>query len=208
MCCNVKKRIIIVDSFSNDGTVEIAKKYADLVIVERSNIPQGKNIGAKFAKANYIAFINADVILEKDWLDKILKAFQESKVIAACGLIKPYEKSIKARIFITVWNLFIRLMFFIKFPHTSGECSLIVKKEYFDKIGGFNENLSAFEDVDFGLRLSKFGKIKLVKNCFTIASLRRFEREGYLKWTIIWLLIGIYYLFTKKSFLKQYPLVR
>lgn len=204
----VKKRIIVVDAESNDGTADIAKKYADLVIIKKSNIPEGKNIGARLSSSKFLAFINADVIIEKGWLENIIKAFDDTKVIAACGLIKPYENSLKARIFVTIWNLFIRFMFLIRFPHTSGECSLIVKKEYFEKIGGFNEKLSAFEDVDLGLRLSKFGKIKLMKNCYTIASVRRFEREGYLKWTIIWLLIGLYYLFTKRSFLKQYPLVR
>jgi hypothetical protein len=64
--------------------------------------------------------------------------------------------------------------------------------------------IAGFEDVDLGLRLSKVGKVKLIKNVFTIASLRRFEREGYLKWSLIWLATGLYYLFTKKSPLKHY----
>jgi Predicted glycosyltransferases len=204
----IRKKIILVDAESTDETVKIAKRFADIIIVKKSNIAQGKNIGASATNDELIAFINADVLLEKKWLKEMLEAFNDENVIAACGLIKPYENTLKARIFSLLWNLFIRIMFLIHFPHTSGECSIIVKKEYFNKIGGFNENLSAFEDVDLGLRLSKFGKIKLMKNCYTIASLRRFEREGYLKWIIIWLLIGIYYLFTKRTFLKEYPLVR
>jgi GT2 family glycosyltransferase len=82
----------------------------------------------------------------------------------------------------------------INFPHTSGETTLAVKREYFFKIGGFNSSLASFEDVDLGLRLSKLGKVKLIKNVFTIASLRRFEREGYLKWSLIWLATGLYYI--------------
>jgi GT2 family glycosyltransferase len=96
----------------------------------------------------------------------------------------------------------------LNFPHTSGETTLAVKREYFFKIGGFNNNLASFEDVDLGLRLSKLGKVKLIKNVYTIASLRRFEREGYLKWSLIWLATGLYYLFTKKSLLTNYPMVR
>jgi glycosyltransferase involved in cell wall biosynthesis len=205
---NIEKEIVVVDAMSTDKTVEIAKKYADIVLVRKSNIPEGKNIGAYNSSGKILVFVNADVILEKDWLKVVLKELEKNEVIAVCGLIKPMERSLKARIFMILWNFLIRILFMINFPHTSGETTLAVKREYFFKIGGFNSSLASFEDVDLGLRLSKLGKVKLIKNVYTIASLRRFEREGYLKWSVIWLATGLYYLFTKKSPLKHYPIVR
>ena len=142
--CNIEKEIVIVDAMSTDKTVEIAKKYADVVLIRKSNIPQGKNVGAYNSSGKILVFVNADVILEKDWLKEALKELEKNEVIAVCGLIKPMERSLKARIFIILWNFLIRTLFMINFPHTSGETTLAVKIEYFFKIGGFNNSLASF----------------------------------------------------------------
>jgi len=202
------KEIIVVDSYSTDSTVDIAKKYCDKVIVQESNIPEGKNIGAKYSTGNILAFLNADVILKKEWINKVYGILKNEKIIGVCSLIEARERTLKARIFTSLWNLVITVFFLIRFPHTSGETTLTVKKEYFEYVKGFREDLTAFEDIDLGLRLSKLGKIHLIREKLCIASLRRFEKEGYFKWSIIWIMIGLYYLFTKKPLLKKYPLVR
>jgi glycosyltransferase involved in cell wall biosynthesis len=204
----IPKEIILVDACSNDATVEIAKPLVDKLIIKESNISQGKNIGAKASQGEILVFVNADVILAKDWIDKVSAYFKDKSIGAVHGLILPMENSLRARIFTMIWNLFILFSSKIKKVHTSGETTLAVRKELFFKINGFREDLTAFEDIDFGLRLSKITKIKLAKDCKTIASLRRFEKEGYLKWSIIWILIGLYYFLRKKNFLEKYPIVR
>lgn len=206
--CKLEKEIILVDALSTDKTVEIAKDLVDKIIIKKSNISEGKNMGAKEASGDIFVFLNADVIIENDWLEKIIEYFKDPSIGAVHGLIKPMERSLKARIFVLIWNLFIYFSSKIRKIHTSGESTLAVRRELFFKVGGFREDLSAFEDIDIGLRLSKLTKIKLVKNAYSIASLRRFEREGYFKWAIIWIMIGIYYFLRNKSLLKEYPLVR
>lgn len=204
----VDKEIILVDAISTDKTVEIARTLVNKLVIEKSNISQGKNIGAKLSSGDILVFLNADVILEKEWLEKILRYFTSKNTVAVHGLIKPREKSLRARIFVLLWNLLISFSSKIKIVHVSGESTLAVKREVFFRVGGFREDLSAFEDIDIGLRISRIKPVVLAKDCFAIASLRRFEREGYLKWTLIWLSIAIYYFLRKRSLVKEYPLVR
>lgn len=204
----IDKEIILVDSESSDSTVEIAKPLVNKVIIKKSNISQGKNIGAMNSEGDILVFVNADVILNKDWLSNAIKAFERKEVGAVHGLIIPMENNLKARIFTMLWNLLIYISSKIKLVHTSGESTLAVRREIFFKAGGFREDLSAFEDVDIGIRIAKISKVFLERKCKTIASLRRFEKEGYLKWALIWVSIAIFYFLRNRSLLKEYPLVR
>ena len=44
--------IIVSDAESRDKTVRIAKKYADRVVVRKTNVSAGRNLGASFAKGD------------------------------------------------------------------------------------------------------------------------------------------------------------
>ncbi|MEI6553016.1 MAG: glycosyltransferase, partial [bacterium] len=60
-----EKEIIVSDGGSSDKTIEIARKYANKILIhsgpKRQNIPEGRNTGAKEAVGNFIVFIDADV---------------------------------------------------------------------------------------------------------------------------------------------------
>ena len=65
------KEIIYCDSESADRTVEIARQYPVRVIVhknERRNPSIGRNIGLGVAKGDYVYFIDADMVLESEFL--------------------------------------------------------------------------------------------------------------------------------------------
>lgn len=200
--------IIVTDACSTDDTVKIARKYADKVIVKKTKIAEGRNLGAKYANGNFLVFINADVIIRKNWIENAIKKFQSRDTVMVIGTFENLEKSIKARIFNLCWNFFRELCFLIGSAHTSGECTLMVRKSTFKKIGGFREDLTAYEDVDLGERIKKLGKIVVERKCKGVASLRRFEKDGYLKWIFIWLITAIWYYLTKRPLFKDYKPVR
>jgi len=61
-----KFEVIIVDGQSKDRTVEIAKKYADKVIQQKSKgVGGARNDGVEIARGNIIAVTDADSILFK-----------------------------------------------------------------------------------------------------------------------------------------------
>jgi glycosyltransferase involved in cell wall biosynthesis len=64
---------IVVDDHSQDNTFAIASRYSK-VIKSSVNIGEGaaRNLGAKQAQGDILAFTDADVILPKDWLSRII----------------------------------------------------------------------------------------------------------------------------------------
>jgi glycosyltransferase involved in cell wall biosynthesis len=200
--------VIVSDACSSDETVEIARKYADKIVVKETNIAGGRNLGAKHARGEILVFLNADVILEMDWVKNSLKKLQLEDVAMLVGSFSPLEKGLRAKIFCRLCNLFVEFCFLLGRAQTCGECTIAVKRSAFESVGGFREDLACFEDVDLGLRVNKVGRVVLDKGCRGVASLRRFEREGYLKWGLIWLYIGLKYQLVGKSPLEKYPCVR
>jgi len=200
--------IIVSDACSTDNTVKIAREYSDKVVIKKTNIAGGKNLGAKYANGEFLVFVSADTILDKNWIKNAIKQFNKENVVLAAGYFTFHEESIHAKIYGWLWKLITFFSYKIGFFHTSGECTIMVKKSSFHSIDGFNKYLVNMEDIDFTKRMKKIGDLALEKKCRCVASARRFEKEGYIKWSIIWFVTGIWYYITGKSFLKMYKCVR
>jgi GT2 family glycosyltransferase len=73
--------IIVVDNASVDDSVEFIKKnYPSIKIVKSKNnlgTAGGNNLGEKHAKGEYILLLNNDTYVEKDFLEKFIKAFEK-----------------------------------------------------------------------------------------------------------------------------------
>jgi len=73
--------IIIVDNNSEDGSVEYLKKnYKKITLIENDDnygFAKGNNIGLEKAKGDYIVLLNNDTYVEKDFLKKMVHAFDE-----------------------------------------------------------------------------------------------------------------------------------
>ena len=68
-------------------------------------------------------------------------------------------------------------------PHAPGYC-ILVRKEIFDRIGGFDEALRVAEDHDFVARASEFGPFRLLESTYVKVDVRRFEKEGRIGYSL------------------------
>ncbi|MEM3419673.1 MAG: glycosyltransferase [Nitrososphaerota archaeon] len=196
--------IILSDSCSIDKTVEIAKKYTNKIIIENTNIAAGRNLGAKIANGEIFVFIDADAILSTNWIKEIVKSFKISnKIVGVMGYPFPLEGSRKAEKMCKLAFL-LKIFNSLKLPAV-GVCAIgfAVKKETFNKIGGFYEKLNVAEDTDFFYKVSKFGKIIINTNAKTYSSFRRYEKGGYRKWIKYWMKAYAQYILTGRT-LKEY----
>jgi len=85
---------IVVDSASNDGTPEYISRYYPYVKLVRSErnlgYSGGNALGLKHAQGDFVAILNQDVILDKDWLLELLRCaerHQEAGIIASNVLL-------------------------------------------------------------------------------------------------------------------------
>jgi glycosyltransferase involved in cell wall biosynthesis len=77
----LKYEVIVIDSGSTDGTLEILRKYpaVKLVQIKAEEFGHGRtrNLGAQSARGDIVVFLNADAIpLDENWLAPLLNALK------------------------------------------------------------------------------------------------------------------------------------
>lgn len=79
--------ILVADS-SNDGTSRVAKKYAKVISVKPHGKPAALNAAIRRAKGEVLYFLDADCVVERDTLSRLVAALSP-KTPAAAGCILP-----------------------------------------------------------------------------------------------------------------------
>jgi glycosyltransferase involved in cell wall biosynthesis len=143
--------IILVDNYSTDETVKLAKKYTTKIFQKGPERSAQRNFGANKSKGKYLLFLDGDMALEKDLIKKAVEKLEKNESLV--GLYLPL-----------VWqgqHWLIRLKNFERsfYDQTVLDAVRIVKKSAFNKLGGFDKNLFAGEDWDFNQRLKTLGPI-------------------------------------------------
>ena len=208
--------VIVSDGKSTDRTVEIARKYADKVVIyegeARQTIAMGRNLGVSVASGEYLLFLDADIFIPNPSLffPKLLKEFNEKKLVGATVFLKVYKEmaTIGDNIFYSMLNYIIFINNNI-FNHgaSSGEFQMI-RTETFKKIGGFNEKLVAGEDFDMFGRLSKVGRTRTISSLFVLHTGRRPHKVGWSKVLYSWFMNWVHTTFFKKSWSEVWEEIR
>ena len=81
-------QVIVVDNNSADRTAQIAKSFdfVTLVSEKRKGIPYARSAGFDAAKGDIIGRLDADVVPNPDWIERIISDFKNDKVGAVAGL--------------------------------------------------------------------------------------------------------------------------
>jgi rhamnosyltransferase len=85
--------IIVVDSGSEDGTVEVARHYAEVIRIDKSEFNHGltRNLGISKSKGKLIALLVQDAVPQNEyWLQKLVDVFADRKVAGAYSRQVPH----------------------------------------------------------------------------------------------------------------------
>lgn len=179
-----KYEIIIVDGGSEDRTIEIASKYADKIINQKSKgVGGARNDGAAIANGRILIHTDADVIVERDWIEKILNKFSNG-VIAVCGPDEPLENDVKLKILYNIINIVAYIVAKLGLIWTRGTNTAVLKKAFL-LVGGYRD-YPICDDGELGIRLKKIGRIIYANDIKVRASIRRFKKYGILKVIVEW----------------------
>lgn len=176
--------IIVVDSGSNDRTVAIAKSHHAKVLYEpKLGFAVAKNFGASEASGEILVFTDADSAYPREWLERMVRHFEEKKVVAAFGPLKPLEGGLINRFMFSLTTCWIpRITAFLGFFIAQAP-NQAFRRTAFEKVKGYDERLRMLEDNELPNRISKVGKAVFDSGMWIFGSARRFQKEGYFKST-------------------------
>ncbi len=164
--------IIIVDSGSEDKTIDVGNIYgAKVFICKERNRGLQLDIGAKNSKGEWLIFLHADTRLTHDWFKKINSYLKGNKNSIYYFEFKINNKKIIYRVLEILVNF--RSKFF-KQPY--GDQGLIIHRTTYFKNNGFRK-IPLMEDVDFLRRLNKKKDLKQLNLPIFISS-RKWERTN------------------------------
>jgi len=158
-----KLEIYVIDDGSTDNGA--TKKYVDSIgdprIHYRRQANAGpsaaRNLGIKISGSPYVAFLDADDIWHETKLEKQLGLFaQRPSVGLVYGLCRTVDKSGKQLGKVIYHRRGKLFAYLLSGNWISGSASMaMVRREVFDKIGLFREDLLAGEDWEMWLRIAR-----------------------------------------------------
>lgn len=141
--------VIIVDGGSSDNTSKILKRYKDKITVlkRKGNRSLGRNTAIKHAKFDTIAVSDSGCVLDKNWLKNITEPFRNRETKIVAGYYKGRAKTVFQQCLVPyVLVMPDRLDAKTFLPATR---SMAFRKKVWERIGGFDEDLSNNEDYAF-----------------------------------------------------------
>ncbi|VVB57897.1 Glycosyltransferase AglE [Candidatus Anstonella stagnisolia] len=174
--------IIVADGYSTDRTREIAKKYADKIVIEHSRtIAAGRQAGASVASGKILVYTDADTIAPADWLTRLCAPFADKKVSATFGSLMPFDGTPFDDFICLLMNPLTGVLNALGCIYVYGN-NMAFKRKAFDQIGGFNVNLITAEDTDIMKRIRCTGATEYVPHARVLFSMRRVRKWGYPKY--------------------------
>lgn len=95
-----RKSVIVVDNSSQCEMIhDIARKYGACYVREKKKgLDFARNAGLRATEAEFVAFADDDVVVDRAWLDSIVQAFRRDEAIACVtGLTMPLELETEAQ---------------------------------------------------------------------------------------------------------------
>ena len=153
--------VIVVDDGSDDLTSEIAADYPEMryIFQRHAGLSVARNLGAAEASGDIFAYTDDDCVVDEDWLHYLAAAFEEGGGDAAGGpnIPPPPRNRAEACVGAAPGAPAHVLLDDRTAEHLPG-CNLAVRREAFERIGGFlPEFRAAGDDVDFCWRLQDAG---------------------------------------------------
>lgn len=159
--------VVVVDGNSDDGTLDIIKKYPAKIVTEPGlGYGHARNIGLEAATGDIVAFVDSDCQLEKNYLTELIPPLITAKndVAGVGGITYPIKRNlISESLNVRLFGISTDSENKIREIDSIGGGTSAYPKDLLKKIGGFTVDITGGEDYELNIRLRKAGyKLLLV----------------------------------------------
>ena len=169
--------VVIVDDASTDTTLRVVEalrpklKFILKTIVQKKNIgpARARNLGVKKALGEYVLFLDSDIQLKKNSLQRVFSLFKKGKIKALTGIWHYQQKTTK--FFpqfkaLRDWSYWFiererNFRYYLFSTRVAG-----IEKKLFQTLRGFNQNYPepTVEDIELTYRIERLTPIKFCPN--------------------------------------------
>lgn len=191
--------VIVKDGLSADKTVDVARKYgAKVVSLRDSSAGEARNQGAQHASGNVFVFLDADTLMARDTVSKLIDDFRRYDAVLVFPRYLTREQaneietkpSYVTRVFVKSWFTFEDVFRKYADRYAGGMC-MACDAVAFKKIGGFNEKLKVCEDIEISYRFKKIGPVICDHGIAVYPSARRYLKGGVLRSLLTYLVFRV-----------------
>ena len=169
--------ITVVDNASVDRTAGVARDRGIRVIHEpERDYCRALICGFGAVRGDIIALTDADSVVPPDWISSLVRGFEDGVVAVGGNVVfeRPNWKGwLVAKVLVPVFNWFDRHD--PNGPHLWGS-NFSVRRDAFERIGGWNPNYSLQADSEISERLRRIGRVRVLASLKVRTSSRRWNQ--------------------------------
>lgn len=181
--------VVVVDNYSEDKTVDIARKYRAKVILQKTGMSEARNVGIKNSSGEIIFSVDSDMKLREEVIEKGVKKIEEgydAVIIPEISVGKGFWSGVKG------------LKKLLHLGDTLFESPRMFRRESLERINYYDPKLLDGEDYDVHIRFKEAG----FKICYISAIIEHMEGKLTL---LEWLQEKYKYGKTTESFKTKHP---
>jgi glycosyltransferase involved in cell wall biosynthesis len=183
--------IIVCDGGSKDNTVEIARKYARVVVSPKQGTGVQLDFAANLSKGKILVLLDADTLLPESYLQRVYESFKADESLWTCGAAFGYygRKKIRIRLgrlssaitdyvllnsAMYMWYVSRELFHFTEIPG----CNFCIRKDIYYEVGGFKQFSSIAVDIALSSAVRELikrrgtGRMQILKSIIVLTSSR------------------------------------
>lgn len=179
--------VIVVDGSSKDNTVALARSFEKklpgfrVIVSKKASLPLQRNLGAKESRGDWFIFVDADSVLLSNFFERLEQFIEKENPKLLTTWFRPDSEVSGDAMITLLGNMMIEGSILFHRPLAPGPL-IVVHRDAFGAVGGFNEQLSFGEDQDFSARLYERGvSLQILRETLSVYSLRRIRMEGKLR---------------------------
>jgi len=156
------REILVVDNGSSDGTAALIRSRPVRYLREsRRGVSNARNRGIAESTGQICAFVDADCIVDRQWLAELVRPFEDPEVGAVGGNLEhvpPITAAQRQAVrLLGNWQQFA----FSSNPAYPITANAAYSREVLELIGSFDPHMTRAQDVELGLRFQERSGLRL-----------------------------------------------